>query len=197
MGIKELAVCSYNYKEIIFHNINKSKKVLNIERKLKYIDKVIARKFRANKSYNKTNRILKYFKIRKNIYYRLTNIRKNYIHQCTHKLISLNPQLVVMETLHTQHLMKNKHLASQISKQYWWMFKECMKYKCNWNGVEFIQVDRFYPSSKVCSCCGNIKTKDELKLSDRVYRCKYCGNIIDRDYNAAINLMQYGMNIIQ
>ena len=63
-----------------------------------------------------------------------------------------------------------------------------MKYKCEWNGIEFIQVDRFYPSSKKCSCCGNIKK--DLKLSDRVYVCK-CGLTIDRDLNAAINLKNY------
>ena len=64
-----------------------------------------------------------------------------------------------------------------------------MKYKSEWNSIEFIQADRFYPSSKTCSCCGTIKK--DLKLSDRTYRCPVCGLEIDRDYNAAINLMKY------
>ena len=64
-----------------------------------------------------------------------------------------------------------------------------MKYKCEWLGIEFIQVDRFYPSSKICSCCGYIKK--DLKLSDRIYKCEKCGLEIDRDLNASINLMNY------
>lgn len=84
--------------------------------------------------------------------------------------------------------MKNKHLAKVIGEQNFYKFIEYMKYKCEWNGIEFIQVDRFYPSSKKCSCCGNIKK--DLKLSDRVYVCK-CGLNIDRDLNAAVNLKNY------
>ena len=66
-----------------------------------------------------------------------------------------------------------------------------MKYKCEWNGIEFIQADRFYPSSKMCSTCGSIKK--DLKLSDRTYICPECGAIIDRDLNAAINLEHYSI----
>ena len=64
-----------------------------------------------------------------------------------------------------------------------------MKYKCEEKGIEFIQVDRFFPSSKICSSCGCIKSN--LKLSDRTFICECCGNVIDRDYNASINLMKY------
>lgn len=96
-----------------------------------------------------------------------------------------------MEKLNVIDMMKNKCLATKVKEAYFYMFKETIKYKCAWYGIEFIQTDRFYPSSKLCSCCGNIKR--DLKLSDRVYRCSYCGNIVDRDYNAAINLMQYGI----
>ena len=93
-----------------------------------------------------------------------------------------------MEKLNVLGMMKNKHLAKVIGEQNFYKFIECMKYKCEWNGIEFIQVDRFYPSSKKCSCCGNIKK--DLKLSDRVYVCK-CGLNIDRDLNAAVNLKNY------
>ena len=64
-----------------------------------------------------------------------------------------------------------------------------MKYKCEWLGIEFIQADRFYPSSKTCNHCGNIKK--DLKLSDRTYICEHCGFTIDRDLNAAMNLANY------
>ena len=64
-----------------------------------------------------------------------------------------------------------------------------MEYKCAWNGIELVRVGRFYPSSKTCSCCGEVK--HDLKLSERTYKCPHCGLVIDRDYNAAINLMKY------
>ena len=85
--------------------------------------------------------------------------------------------------------MKNKHISRAISEQGFYEFIRQIKYKSQRYGIKFIQVDRFYPSSKTCSCCGNIK--QELKLSDRVYRCEYCGLEIDRDYNASVNLAKY------
>ena len=94
-----------------------------------------------------------------------------------------------MEDLNVQGMMKNKHLSKAVQGQCFYEFIRQMQYKCTWNGIEFIQVDRFYPSSKTCSCCGLIKR--DLKLSDRVFQCTDCGYTIDRDYNAAINLMRY------
>jgi len=69
-----------------------------------------------------------------------------------------------------------------------------MKYKCEWNNIEFIQVDKYYPSSKMCSQCGGVKK--DLKLSDRTYKCEKCGLIIDRDFNASVNLMNYGRSLL-
>lgn len=189
LGIKELAVVSYGEDQIVFHNINKSKRVKTLEHKLKHISRVINRKYRTNKSYDKTNGILKYERIQKEIYYKLHNIRLNYIHQTTHNLISMKPRRVVMEDLNVIGMMKNHNLAKSISDQRFAEFIRQMKYKCEWNNIEFVQADRFYPSSKTCSCCGSIKPI--LKLKDRVYKCEDCGLVIDRDYNAAINLMNY------
>ena len=76
-----------------------------------------------------------------------------------------------------------------IAEQGFYEFIRQMRYKCEWNGIPFIQVGRFYPSSKTCSQCGYVK--QDLKLSDRTYVCPECGAVIDRDYNAAINLMKY------
>ena len=189
LGIKELAVVSYGDKKLVFHNINKSKRMENLEDKLIHIKRVISRKYRVNGNYEKTNNIIKYEKLQKEIYYKLANIRQNYIHQTTHKLISLKPNKIVMENLNVAGMVKNKHLSKSIKEQKFTEFIRQMKYKCEWSGIEFIQADRFYPSSKLCSCCGN--KKDNLKLSDRTYKCSNCGLIIDRDYNAAINLMNY------
>ena len=89
-------------------------------------------------------------------------------------------------------MIKNKYLAKEIQEQCFYEFISQMKYKCEEYGIEFIQADRFYPSSKTCSCCGNIKK--DLKLSDRIYKCNECGLIIDRDFNAALNLERYVVN---
>ena len=86
-------------------------------------------------------------------------------------------------------MMKNKHLSKAIQNQGFYEFRRQLEYKCAKKGISLIVADRFYPSSKLCSCCGNIKK--DLKLSDRIYRCK-CGNIIDRDFQAAVNLKTYG-----
>lgn len=189
LGIKELATCSLNYEKIVFHNINKSKKIKKLNKKLKHIQRIICRKYRINSSYNKTNNILKYENILRNINYKISNIRRDYIHKCTSYLVSLKPNTVVMETLNIKGMMKNRHLSKAIGEQYLFIFTKYMKYKCELYGINFIQVPRFYPSSKLCSSCGAIK--NDLKLSDRTYICEECGLIIDRDENAAINLMNY------
>lgn len=191
LGIKDLAVVSYGDNSLVFHNINKSSKIKKLNRELKHLQRNISRKYEANKlgnKYVKTNNIIKAEEKLRKINKKILDIRNNYIHQTTHKLIELLPKRVVMEKLNVLGMMKNKNLAKAIGEQNFYKFIEYMKYKCEWNGIEFIQVDRFYPSSKKCSCCGNIKK--DLKLSDRVYVCK-CGLNIDRDLNAAINLKNY------
>ena len=94
-----------------------------------------------------------------------------------------------MENLNVLGMMKNKHLSKAVAEQNFNEIIRQMQYKCEWNGIPFVQVDMFYPSSKLCSGCGCKKT--DLKLKDRTYICKNCGLVIDRDYNAAINLMRY------
>lgn len=94
-----------------------------------------------------------------------------------------------MENLNIQGMMKNRHLSKAIQEQCLYEWIRQMKYKCEWNGIAFIQVDRFYPSSKTCHNCGCVK--HGLKLSDRVFVCPDCGYTEDRDYNAALNLMSY------
>ena len=121
-------------------------------------------------------------------YRRLNNIRNNHIHQTTNKIIKFYPYRIVMEDLNISGLMKNKHLSKAIQEQKFYEFIRQIKYKCEFNGIEFIQADRFYPSSKTCSCCGSIKK--DLKLKDRVYKCG-CGLSIHRDLNASINLSKY------
>lgn len=193
LGIKDLAIAECN-GQIVFHNINKSKKMKELCKKQKHLQRSISRKYEANKQgqkYIKTKNIERLENKLRKLYCHISNIRQNYIHQCTHALVSLFPSRVVMEDLNITGMMKNRHLARAIQEQCLYEFIRQMRYKCEWNGIEFIQADRFYPSSKTCSCCGNIKR--DLKLSDRTYKCDICGLTIDRDYNAAINLSKYAI----
>lgn len=192
LGVKDLAIVELDGEKIVFPNINKSKKMRKIKEEIKRIKSDISNKYKINNVDNKKvktkNIIKKENKLRK-LYAKARNIRMNYLHQTTHSLIEKLPYKVVMEGLDVVDLMKNKYWRESISEQCWAEFIRQMKYKCEWNGIEFVQADRFYPSSKTCSCCGNIKK--DLSITDRVYVCDVCGLTIDRDYNAAINLSKY------
>lgn len=192
LGIKTLAVVEYDGKPIVFNNINKSKKIRSIKKKIKHLQRIISRKYEANRvenKYVKTNNIIKYEQKVRKLFNKLTNIRKNYIHQTTHSLVSLLPARIVVEDLNVIGIMKNKHLAKAIQEQWLGEFIRQIEYKSEWNGIEFVKADRFYPSSKTCSNCGHIKKF--LKLDERVFVCENCDFTIDRDYNAAINLSRY------
>ncbi len=91
-------------------------------------------------------------------------------------------------------MMKNKHLSKAIQQQGFYEFRRQIEYKSEWNNIPVIIADRFFPSSKLCSCCGYIKK--DLKLSDRIYKCE-CGNVIDRDFQASLNLKIYGENVLK
>ena len=192
LGIKELAVIAYDDNSKFYHNINKSKKMKNLERRLKTLQRSISRKYEANKQgkkFIKTKNIEKAELELLKIYNKISNIRDNHIHQTTAEIIKLYPKRVVMEDLNVSGMMKNKHLSKSIQQQNFNKFISYMKYKCEFNGIEFLQVDRFYPSSKTCSRCGAINK--HLKLKDRTLICPDCGAVIDRDLNAAINLSNY------
>lgn len=198
VGIKELAVCSNG---MTFKNINKTKEVRRLKKSLKRKQRKVSLKYEMNKikkggenrcQFKKTNNIIKLEKEIKLIHRRLSNIRLNYIHQVTTKIVKTKPSRVVMEDLNIKGMMKNKHLSEAVAEQSLYNFKIIMKYKCEFYGIEFIEVDRYFPSSKLCSCCGSIKK--DLKLKDRTYKCS-CGLNIDRDLNASINLSRYELAV--
>ena len=194
LGVKELAVISYDGNSKIYSNINKSKKVRDLEKRQKSLQRSISRKYEQNKQgkkFIKTKNIEREEKELLRVYSKLTNIRTNYIHQITSEIIKLHPKRVVMEDLNVSGLMKNKHLSKSIQQQKFGLFIQCMKYKCEFNGIEFIQADRFYPSSKTCSCCGAYHKDIVNSLRVRKWTCPDCGTIHDRDLNAAINLENY------
>lgn len=199
LGVKDLAICS-NGK--VYKNINKTQRVKKLEKKLKREQRKLSRKIENNIQSYKSNRnpiykrplkecqnVQKQNRLIRNIHRKLANIRQNYLHQTTTEIVKTKPSRIVMESLNVSGMMKNKHLSKAIQQQKFYEFKRQIEYKSKLNGIEFIQVDKFYPSSKTCSCCGNIKK--DLKLSDRMYKCDVCGLVIDRDYNASINLANY------
>lgn len=194
LGIKELAICSNG---MMFKNINKDLAIKKLEKRLKRLQRKVSKKYELNKegrSYRKSNNIIKLENKINRLYRKLHNIRLNYIHQTTSTIVKTKPCMVVMEDLCIKDMMKNKSIAKYVSKLGLYEFIRQMKYKCEWNNIKFIQVDRYYPSSKICSNCFNIKK--DLKLSDRTYYCEKCGLTIDRDFNASINLMNYGKSLL-
>ena len=190
LGIKDLANCSDGTKE---KNINKTQKIKKLEQKKRRIQRSISRKYEKNKkgeSYCKTKNIEKKEEELLKINHRLTNLRQNYVHQITTKIVKREPSFLCIEDLNVKGMMKNKHLSKVVQEQSLGEFRQQLEYKCAWNGIPLVIADRFFPSSKLCSGCGTIKK--DLKLSDRIYHCNQCGLVIDRDYQASLNLKRYG-----
>ena len=189
LGIKNFAVCSDG---TIFKNINKTSTVKKVEKKLKREQRKLSRKYESLKIRNKkekgeaTQRNIQkqVIKVQK-LHQRLNNIRTDYMNKTISLVIKQEPSYITIEDLNIKGMMKNKHLSKAIASQKFFEFKTKLNSKCKQSKIELRIVDKFYPSSKTCSCCGRIKK--DLKLSDRVYQCK-CGLMIDRDLNASINL---------
>ena len=194
LGIKDLAICSDNNT---YKNINKTQKVKKIEKRKRRLQRSISRRYEKNKkggSYCKTSNIIKREKELLKVIKRLPNIRQNYLHQTTSEIVKTKPSYICIEDLNVSEMMRNKHLSKAVQQQDFYEFRRQIEYKSAWNNIPVIIADRFFPSSKLCSCCGNIKK--DLKLSDRIYKCD-CGNVIDRDYQAALNLKRYGENVLK
>lgn len=198
LGLKDLAIVSNIDKP--FKNINKAKEVKRLKKKLKRKQKQISRKYEDGKirigkegenryKFTKTNNIKKLERELKLIQRRLSNIRLNHIHQTTTAIVKTKPSRIVVEDLNVKGMLKNRHLSKAIQEQCFHKFISILEYKSKFNGIEFVKADRFYPSSKTCSCCGAIKK--DLKLKDRVFVCPSCNARMDRDKNASINLSRY------
>lgn len=194
LGIKDLAICS---DRNTYKNINKTQRVKKLEKRKRRLQRSISRRYEKNKkgvSYCKTNNIIKKEKQLLKATKRLTNIRHNYLHQTTSEIVKRKPSFICIEDLNVSGMMKNRHLSKAIQQQGFYEFRRQIEYKSEWNNIPVVIADRFFPSSKLCSCCGKIKK--DLKLSDRIYKCE-CGNIIDRDFQAALNLKKYGKDVLK
>ena len=194
LGIKDLAVCSDGNT---YKNINKTQKIKKLEKRKRRLQRSISRRYEQNKkgvNYCKTSNIIKREKELLKVTKRLTNIRQNYLHQITSEIVKRKPSFICMEDLNVSGMMKNRHLSKAVQQQKLYEFRRQIEYKSRWNNIQVVIADMFFPSSKLCSCCGNIKKN--LKLSDRIYKCE-CGNIIDRDFQASLNLKIYGENVLK
>ena len=193
LGIKDLAICSDGNT---YKNINKSQIVKKLERRKRRLQRSISRSYEKNKKkgkYCETNNVIKKERLLLKVNHRLSNIRNDYLHQTTTEIVNRKPRFICIEDLNVSGMMKNKHLSKAVQCQGFYEFHRQLEYKCKDKGIQLIVADRFYPSSKLCSCCGNIKK--DLKLSDRIYKCD-CGNVIDRDFQAALNLKAYGEQFV-
>lgn len=194
LGIKDLAICS---DRNTYKNINKTQRVKKLEKRKRRLQRSISRRYEKNKkgvSYCKTSNIIKREKELLKITKRLTNIRQNHLHQTTSEIVKRKPSFICIEDLNVSGMMKNRHLSKAVQQQGFYEFRRQIEYKSEWNNIPVIIADRWFPSSKLCSCCGNIKK--DLKLSDRIYKCE-CGNVIDRDFQASLNLKMYGENVLK
>ena len=194
LGIKDLVICSDGNT---YKNINKTQKVKKLEKQKRRLQRSVSRSYEKNKkggSYCKTKNVIKKEELLLKLNHRLSHIRQNYLHQVTSEIIKREPSFICIEDLNVSGMMKNRHLSKAVQQQCFYEFRRQIEYKSDWNNISIIIADRFFPSSKLCSCCGVIKK--DLKLSDRIYKCE-CGNVIDRDFQAALNLKQYGENILK
>ncbi|WP_295248018.1 transposase [uncultured Catenibacterium sp.] len=184
LGLKDFAIVS-NGKT--YKNINKSAKLRKLEKKLIREQRSLSRKYENLKkggSTQKRNIQKQRLKIQK-LHHRIDNIRTDYINKIIAEIVKTKPSYITIEDLNVSGMMKNKHLSKAVASQKFYEFKSKLLAKCRENGIELRIVDRWFPSSKTCHCCKNIKK--DLKLSDRIFRCD-CGYIEDRDFNAALNL---------
>ena len=203
LGIKTLATLSTSD---VIENINKSHRVKQLEKQLRREQRHLARQLQANtkgyittakggrkpiykRSLDLCSNIQNTKRKIKLLYRKLSSIRVNHVHQATSHIVKQLPKGIVIEDLNVRGMMKNKHWAKHIQNSMFHEFCRQLEYKCSRYGIQLVIADRFYPSSKACSCCGFIKSN--LKLNDRVYRCNSCGLEIDRDLNAAENLSNY------
>lgn len=183
LGLKTLAVCS-NGMTFTKPDIHKETK------KLKRLQKRASRYYEKLKKQGGGNRckgarLIKLETEIRKVYQRIANVLQNNIHQMTAHLVKLNPETIVLEDLNVSGMLKNRHLSNSVRQAKFHEIRRQLEYKSNWNGIDLIVADRFYPSSKTCSSCGLIK--QDLRLSDRLFSCE-CGFEIDRDFNASLNL---------
>ena len=184
LGLKDFAIVS-NGKT--YKNINKSAKLKKLEKQLIREQRSLSRKYENLKKGESTQRAniqKQKLKVQK-LHHKIDNIRTDYINKTIAEIVKTKPSYITIEDLNVSGMVKNKHLSKAVASQKFCEFRTKLQAKCKESGIELRVVDRWYPSSKTCHCCGAIRK--DLKLSDRIFQCD-CGYIEDRDFNAALNL---------
>ena len=184
LGLKDFAIVS-NGKT--YENINKSAKLKKLEKQLIREQRSLSRKYENLKKGESTQRAniqKQKLKVQK-LHHKIDDIRTDYINKTIAEIVKTKPSYITIEDLNVSGMMKNKHLSKAVASQKFYEFRTKLQAKCKESGIELRVVDRWYPSSKTCHCCGAIRK--DLKLSDRIFQCN-CGYIEDRDFNAALNL---------
>ena len=192
VGLKELFVASNGMKE---RNINKDAKVKKLLKRKKSAQRDMSRRFKKvvkiqSAGYEKAK--AEHLRLSRKI----TNIRNNHIHQATAKLVKTKPMRIVVEDLSISNLLKNKKLSKAFSFQKLNFFFQCLSYKCEKYGIAYVKADKWFASSKICSCCGmkydhSVQPEGQWSLKIREWRCASCNSYHDRDVNASINLSRW------
>ena len=184
LGLKDFAVVSNG---TVYRNINKTARIRKLEKQLRRAQRKLSRKYenlKKGEPTQKANIRKQKLKVQK-LHHHIENIRTDYSNKTIAEIVKTKPSHITIEDLNVSGTMKNRHLSKAVSSQKFYEFRAKLKAKCSEYGIELRVVDRWYPSSKTCHCCGCIKK--DLKLSDRIYSCT-CGYVEDRDFNAALNL---------
>ena len=184
LGLKDFAIVSSGRT---YGNINKSARIRKLEKHLRRAQRCLSRKyeeFKRGEATQRANIQKQRLKVQK-LHQRLDNIRTDYVNKTIAEIVKTKPSYIAIEDLNVSGMMKNRHLSKAVASQKFYEFMTKLKAKCDDNGIELRIVDKWYPSSKMCYCCGH--ASKDLKLSDRIYRCA-CGYIADRDFNASLNL---------
>ena len=183
LGLKDFAIVS-NGKT--YKNINKSVRVRRLEKQLRREQRRLSRKYENLKKGESTQKNIQKQKLKvQRLYHKIDSIRTDYINKTIAEIVKTKPSYIAIEDLNVSGMMKNRHLSKAVASQKFYEFRTKLKAKCDDNGIGLRIVNRWYPSSKMCHCCGSIKK--DLKLSDRIYRCS-CGYMEDRDFNSSLNL---------
>lgn len=189
LGLKNFAVLS---NQSVFKNINKAAVIRKLEKRLKREQRRLSRKYESlkkrivNKKGEATRQNICKQKLKvQKLHQRIEQIRTDYVNHCVCGIAKAKPSYITIEDLNIRGMMKNRHLSKAIAGQKFFEFRTKLLAKCKLAAIELRIVDRWYPSSKRCHCCGKVNNK--LKLSDRVFRCD-CGYEADRDFNASLNL---------
>ena len=189
LGVKDFAIINDN-KGLYKKYKSLSSKLIPLHKRIEIYNKILSRKCYRSNNYEKARTKLN------RTYERISNIRKDFLHKLsTH--ITTKYKHICIEDLKVSNMIRNKNLSKSIAEQGWREFRTMLEYKAEKNGCKIIVADRWFPSSQICSCCGNVlQGTDKIKLSQRIYHCHECNNKIDRDYNAAVNLKLYGMRFV-